>query len=372
MKICLVTHCFYPSKLRGGPTVSMNNMAKAIAPCADVHIITIGNEADGKQYTQVRMGHNTVFGCDVNYLTENTPRAFYRALSEVKPDVIYISSLFSWQYSLSALYYANLHHVRVILAPRGELMPAALSIKKERKMIFLGAIKAAGMDRHVDLHATAEEECNQAGKFFPHAKVWFVRNLPTVPDAFHKEICKQFGSLRIVIAGRIHPIKNVDLALKMLRNVRGKIDVDIYGAEEVEDYLQRCKTIAKSLPEHIKIRFHGVIDHDDIPKIMENHDLLLSPTQSENFGQSIVEALLNGTPVVISNNTPWHGLERRFAGFDISLDCPQDFTGAIQRFVDMGPTEYEQWSIGARQYIREEIQVDSDIAKYRQMFQIEK
>ena len=367
MKICLVTHCFYPSKLRGGPTVSMNNMAKAIGKFDQVYVITVGTEKDGSKYTEVRPGHNPIFGCDVNYLTENTPIAFYRALQEVKPDVIYISSLFSWQYSLASLYYGKRFKTRTVLAPRGELMPAALAIKKWQKQLFLWVVKGICLPRNINIHVTAEDEYSQALKVFPKAKIWCVRNIPTIPDVKGVIATKQAGELRIAMVGRIHPIKNVTMALEMLQNIQGNILVDIYGSEEVVEYAKQCRAIAQTLPDHIHVFFHGVVDHDEISSVLTEHHILLSPTQSENFGQAIVESMLNGRPVIISNNTPWKGLEKRMCGYDIPLDHPQQYQSAIQRFVDMEQYEYAQWCEAAVKYIYEEMQIDEDIEKYKRM-----
>lgn len=367
MKICILTHCFYPSRLRGGPTVSMVNMVKAIAHCGDVSVITIGNESGGRQYDCVQMGLNRLFGCDVYYLTENTPQAFYAMIAKVQPDVIYISSLFSWEYSIAALLYAKIHQTHVILAPRGELMPSALRIKAAQKKVFLCGLKVLGLMRHVELHVTARDEEQEAAKIFPDLKIWRISNIPNIAAMGTPRIKKESGRLRIAMIGRIHPIKNVDKALEMMEHISGRVDVDIYGSEEVADYVHKCKKLAQELPGNIQVRFCGVADHDQMSQVLQEHHILLSPTQSENFGQAIVEALLTGTPVIISNNTPWHKLAFCNAGWDIPLDQPEQFVQAIQTMVDMDAEEYEEKCTAAQKYIHNEIKMDNLIAEYECM-----
>ena len=103
MKLLLLTHCFYPSQKRGGPTVSMSNMAKLAAEFMDVSVATIGYYSDGTPYQGIHEGKNSLFGCDVYYLKNNKMADFAQIIQEIAPDVMYVSSLFSWQYCVPAL-----------------------------------------------------------------------------------------------------------------------------------------------------------------------------------------------------------------------------------------------------------------------------
>ena len=84
MNICILTHCFYPSRLRGGPTTSMTNMVKALSNDFDVSVITIIRDKDGTRYTNVDKGCNRLFNSNVYYLDENTPKAFYKTLYQIQ------------------------------------------------------------------------------------------------------------------------------------------------------------------------------------------------------------------------------------------------------------------------------------------------
>ena len=46
------------------------------------------------------------------------------------------------------------------------------------------------------------------------------------------------------------------------------------------------------------------------------------PTFAENYGHSIVEALSVGTPMLISDNSPWKNLQEKGFGWEISLNEP--------------------------------------------------
>ena len=92
----------------------------------------------------------------------------------------------------------------------------------------------------------------------------------------------------------------------------------------------------------------GEIANDDAPRVMAGYDLMFMPTLGENFGHAIFEALGAGTPVLISDRTPWRNLEARRAGFDLSLDDPAAFAAAIDRTAAQTPDERARWRDGAR------------------------
>lgn len=367
MRLLLLTHCFYPSQKRGGPTVSMTNMAKLATEFMDVSVVTIGYDSDGTKYNGIHEEKNSIFGCDVYYLQNNKMRDFAEIIQKIAPDVMYISSLFSWQYCVPALQIAKKKRIRTILAPRGELMTSALNIKHSRKILYISFLKCLGLFHNIEIHATSNDECNDVKKYFPHAKICNVQNLPTISALVSKYIEKSVGQLEVVFVGRIHPIKNLDVALNILKNVHGNITMHVYGSCEVPEYCSKCKAIADSLPDHVQVRFEGNVPHDSIPQILSGCHVLLLPTQSENFGQAIAEMLMQHRPVIISTNTPWRELMPNCAGYDIALDQLGAFAEAINGFVNMNDAEFREWCDGAGVYISKRLNLAELAIQYRQM-----
>ena len=246
-------------------------------------------------------------------------------------------------------------------------MPSAFSMKHSRKMLYVNFLKCLGLFRNIEIHATSNDEYNEVKKFFPHVKIYNVQNLPTASDLVSPYIEKSVGQLEVAFVGRIHPIKNLDVALSILKNIHGNATMHVYGSCEVPEYYSKCKEIADSLPEHIQVRFEGNVPHDSIPQILSGYHILLSPTQSENFGQAIVEMLMQHRPVVISTNTPWRELAPNRAGYDIALDQLEAFAEAINGFVDMNDAEFREWCDGAGAYISERLKLAELAIQYRQM-----
>ena len=368
MKVCILSHCFYPSKKRGGPTVSVTNMVQNLADKCELSVITIAFDKNAdRPYDTVAVGKNRLFDSDVYYLLQNTGEAFYACISEIAPDVIYVSSLFSSEYSLAALRYTRKHKgVRLIIAPRGELMPSALKRKKFKKIPFLWYAKCL-MTKETEFHVTSDEEEIALKKRFKKSRIWKIKNLPSKIFATNEKLAKESSKLTIAMVGRIHPIKNVDYAIALMKELKGNVTLDIYGPEEDEKYVASCKEMAIALPKNIQVNFKGVIDHDAVGAVLKEHHVFLSPTQSENYGHSIIEGLLSGRPVVISNNTPWHALESNLAGYDIDLSDRDAFVQALQKFIDMDESTYHDWSTHAVSYITEKLAVAETVEKYTEM-----
>lgn len=368
MKVCILSHCFYPSKKRGGPTVSITNMVQNLADKCDLSVVTIIYDKDSdKPYDNVSEGKNRIFDSDVYYLSENNGEAFYSAISQIQPDVIYVSSLFSYQYSLAALKYAKKNkNVRLIIAPRGELMPLALKRKGSVKKLFLCLVKML-KTKNTEFHVTSDEEEMHLKEHFKNNRVWKIKNLPSKVSAGDRNIEKTKGNLKIAMVGRIHPIKNVDYAISLLEGIKGDVTLDIYGPEEDHKYTELCKEIASKLPKNIKVNFMGLVDHDSIGTELKKHHIFLSPTQSENYGHSIIESLLCGLPAVISTGTPWRNLENSLAGFDIELENKELFVKALQNFADMDGETYLKWMSGARSYIESGLAVEETVEEYVEM-----
>lgn len=352
MKICILSHCFYPSRKRGGPTVSVTNLAKLLAQHHQVSVITIGHDKGEKEfYSSVKPGKNRLFDCDVYYLQEDTCKAYYQTLNEISPDVIYVSSLFSWQYALAAMAWRMKNpQTRVIIAPRGELMPAAFARGGAKKKVYLWLCKSFLQLRECIFHSTAKEETKAIQAIFPKSRVFEASNISAFEKLQTPAAVKQPGELKMLTVGRIHPIKNIDLAIEALRPLRGEVTLDIYGAPEDVAYYQKCLELASGLPENIRVKFCGNVGHEELKTIYPKYHCFISLTQTENFGHAIVEAIYSGNPVFISDRTPWHQIEEHKAGMEFSLNEVGRVPDALQRFVDMDGEAFALWQQGALQY----------------------
>jgi glycosyltransferase involved in cell wall biosynthesis len=128
------------------------------------------------------------------------------------------------------------------------------------------------------------------------------------------------------------------------------VQLDIYGTKEDPVYWNECCALMEALPANASASYCGELAPPEVLDTLARYDLFLFPTLGENFGHVILEALLAGCPILISDQSPWRRLEGRFAGLDLPLDRTQEFSKTIDRFVAMDAPEFSRWTEGARAF----------------------
>ena len=127
---------------------------------------------------------------------------------------------------------------------------------------------------------------------------------------------------------------------------------DLFGPIYDQDYWDECQNLIKSLPSNIKVQWKGSIPGDEVTDTLKNYHCLFLPTTGEHFGHAILESMMAGCPVVISDRTPWRDLERKGCGFDISLDDPNEFIRKIELLTGAGQDQYDTLSANTLNYIK--------------------
>jgi glycosyltransferase involved in cell wall biosynthesis len=300
-----------------------------------------------------------VESANVCYLTEDWPgiRKLYEILTEGQYDILYLNSLFSPRFTALPLLLRRLKRLPsrpVILAPRGEFAPAALAQKIRKKRPFLAATKAIKFYDGLVWQASSEfEQADIERVIGSDSRVWIAPDLaassgdPVKPASIPE---KHPGELKLLFLSRVCKAKNLIGALKHLSEVRGRIRFDIAGPIEDAPYWETCKAMISQLPDNVSVRYRGEVQRNQVASIMADYDLFFLPTLGENFGHVILEALSAGCPVLISDRTPWRGLEQAGIGWDLPIERADLFRSALESCVDMDGDVLEQLREQARAY----------------------
>jgi len=298
-------------------------------------------------------------GITVYYLSDNKKIVdiLKSALAKYQFDIIYLNSLYSYSFTILPLiaFYRKKINAKIILAPRGMLNPNALKFKYYKKAVFLKVLNLSKILDKLYLHATSQDEYDHILKNLniSSKQVYILENFPNTARQKLKVIEKKKNELSIIYCSRIHPIKNLHLMLSFLRKVPENISlkVSIFGSIEDDPYWNECEAIMDELRIKHKVEYFGAIPHKEVDgNLMDNH-LFILLTSGENFGHIIFESILVGTPVLISDQTPWKNLEQKRAGWDIDRFDEDSFINIITYIAAMNQDEYnlfaqDTWDYG--------------------------
>lgn len=364
---------FWPQKNSGGPPISIMNLVQSLKGQFEIYIISKNHEInEDKPLAGIEPGWNR-FDFGKAFYTpkgEHGFRAIYRLIDEVKPDVIYQNSFFSVDDLLPVLLYKKKRkQIKVIVAPRGEFYPERIQVGKVKKMVYGKLFRYSGLLKDIYFQGTGQEECQQEKDFLgiPDDHLLNIQNLSIPAKECYASLDKQPGALRLVYIARIHPTKNTLKAIEWLSSLTGEVVYDIYGSIESEAYWEQCKDAISKLPENIIVQYKGVIDHNQVATTIAGYHAYYMPTTGENFGHSIVEAMLMGKPVVISDQTPWTDVNSN-GGFALGLKDETGFVKALTELVVMDEDRYALLSQKVEQYIREKLNIDEIICQYVNVF----
>ncbi|MBL7736794.1 MAG: glycosyltransferase [Chitinophagaceae bacterium] len=378
MKILFIVDWYYPGYKAGGPIQSCVNIVKLLKVDFDFYVLTSDRDhGSALPYPGIfackwQTGPNgeSVFYCPGNKMNLALIR---RIIEEIQPELIYFNSMFSFRFTafpLIALKLIN-YKGKILLAPRGMLHKGALSLKSFKKKSFLKAVNISNIFKRVHFHATDDQEGQDILRYFKKNKVNIVQNIPDINIPF-VDSSKQKGLLRLLFISRIHPKKNLSYILNVLNSgpFTGAIKFDIYGDSESDDYLGKCRHIVSNLPSNIEVNFMNGVVHDEIVKLFSKYDAFVLPSLGENFGHVIFESLMSGTPVLISDQTPWQRLVDYNAGWSIPLDDFESYKVAIQNLINLDLGEHRKLSLGSRK-LAEEYLANADFKrKYFELFKI--
>jgi len=362
--VVLVFCDFYlPGYKSGGSMRTLINTIDRLADEFDFRVVA--RDHDGKSdktpYTDYPPNQwNSIGPALVRHLSKDRIRMseFRKIIDEVSPDSIYFNSFFSTFTILPLILrkLGKLKGIPMIVAPEGEISEAGLKLKSFRKSAFIKAATATGLYDDLIWKVASEMEAEETRRLnVRRPKIFIAPNLSPksiLPNYQHDAKPKKLiGEARLVYLSRIHPVKNLDFLLDTLRDVTGRVILDVYGPVDAdEDYMRRCRRLIDQLPESMSVTFKGGIENNVVPQTLLAYEFFVLPSLTENFGHVFLEALAAGCPLVISDRTPWTDLEAKHIGWDIPLEHRNEWVEVLDRCIRISEDEYSNLSKAARDF----------------------
>lgn len=349
---------YLPGFKGGGPARSLSKMAVTLAPVVKFKVFTSDRDyGDSNPYSDIDINNWNSLGFGDVFYSSGGYRLIlnaWRVLKNESYDVVYFNSFFHPLFSVLPLCFLQWFlrsEATIILAPRGEFSPGALSIKKNKKRAYLLFAKLLGITRSVIWHASSKYEAADIRREIGmEATIRIASNIPNISSRTTTRSKRQEGGLKLIFLSRISPKKNLLGALDILAKVTAKVEFNIYGPVGDPAYWDQCCKKLDQLPSNIDASYRGAIDPLNVASIFAQHDLFLFPTQGENYGHVIVESLAAGCPVLTSDQTPWLDLEERGVGWSIPLSEQNRFAEVIEWMATQDNQVLDQYAERSRIY----------------------
>ena len=328
---------------RGGAGSACLGMAKLMARQGhEVRIVTTDRGYDSGHVQDAGLGIEALPGSFPAFF--GTSWAMRRRLREIVPetDVVHVHALYlfhDWAAASCCWRYDKPY----IVMPHGALDPYIYDRHRWRKAIVEVAFQNEVSRRAAGLHYTTGEECrlahantvNRHGCIVPLGiQLDLFDNLPR-PDVLRARYPK-IGSRRVVLfLGRLSFKKGVDIAIRAFSEIireRDDVFLVIAGPDDgmrakAEGLIAECGISERSL-------FTGMVIGDEKRMVLGGSDIFVLPSQSENFGISVVEAAASGIPVVISDRVNiWREFHEAGAGL-VAAPTATDFAQRLRVLLD--------------------------------------
>lgn len=125
------------------------------------------------------------------------------------------------------------------------------------------------------------------------------------------------GKKWLLFLSRLHPKKGIDNLLQIWQTLSPAFpdwELIIAGPSSIKGYQEKLEAIAETL-NLSRVSFVGMVSGELKDGLLDNADLFVLPTHSENFGIAVAEALAHKVPVVTTKATPWQEIQQYQCGW---------------------------------------------------------
>lgn len=345
MNILYPIGSFFPDQT-GGPSNTVYWMAKALAKQGHTVTVVTTNIGLGNMYP----ANKWIFldKIKVRYCTSCVgglqPYLLWHSLKCLpKVEIVHLTSL-KCLFSLFIAFFAVLIGKKVVWSVRGELANAAniryVGLGAAARVLYMKFLKSLFQNK-VIFHSTADKETLEIRTLMPDAKVVQIPNYMELPQRLPYSDKKQ-----ILYIGRINPIKKLEnliealsLSEKFLQSEMILIIAGVAFPISCEDYLKNLKEQINRLGLESRVKFIGSVIGEKKQQLFSSSYCSFLISESENFGNVVIEAMAHGTPVVTSLGTPWEILKMNKVGYHVSNE-PRILAKVINELLSLSDENY--------------------------------
>lgn len=332
MKILHITPNYLPDFHCGGPVYSIHGLCRELVRTGmEVSVYTTTNDKN------LANAEKNIDGSKVHYFHVNN---FFRFSTQLKKkisetinsfDLVHIHSVYLFP-TAAASYYSRKYHIPYIISPRGMLIKEMISKKsKWKKTTYIKFIERKNIELAHGVHFTSELERNET-----LSMGFNIKNAIVIPNGINIEDFQDLspkGSFRsknlylkdkkiILFLGRINWKKGLDLlipAFSRLVKTNKEAHLILTGPDN-EGYGIKVKRWIKEMGIKDFVTINGAITGREKLEILQDSDIFVLPSYSENFGMSLIEAMACGLPLITTDKVGIAG-DIAHANAGMIIDC---------------------------------------------------
>lgn len=322
-KVLQVSPAYYPAISIGGPIFTNLTFSKALQDLGyDVEVLTTTQGLSHSQISQMNLGKSdeTEFTYPIwrfryygySHFTF-TPGLFYWLYRNLdRFDIVVLQAI--WNFPIWVTYLMCLVYKKpFIVIPHGSLYPETVGLKSTKiKRVFLWLYVKKMLQRASQVLFSTQDEREKVLAFLQlniNAAILpnIVDQKPFIPlperGTWRKKFQIHPKAPMLVHYGRINFKKGISFVLEIIPKLVilfPDIRYVIAGGDDAMCRLELDRIIEeKGISK--QIIFTGLLNQTDGISLLRDADLFVLPSLSENFGMSVVEAMLCETAVIVSD-----------------------------------------------------------------------
>ena len=313
MRILHVVPSYLPAVRYGGPIFAVHGLCRALAARGhEVQVFTTNIDGPGISPTPIGTPVD-LDGIQIRYFSCPLVRRLYwapalgRALHHAigKLNVVHLHSVFLWP-TWAAARTARNTGVPYVLSPRGMLVKDLIARRSRyAKSAWIHLIERSNVEGAAALHLTSALEGAELERFG-----WRLPRLAVIPNAIDEPL-SQNGEIAsdvetiiseqplVLFFGRLSWKKGLDRLLRAFACTQAGV-LAIVGTDDEKFSPQLVKLAAElQIADRVRILPRTVIGAEK-ERLFAAARLFVLPSYSENFGNTVLEAMRRGLPIVVT------------------------------------------------------------------------
>lgn len=199
-----------------------------------------------------------------------------------------------------------------------------------------------------------------------HAEEW---GRDAAPDLFYQQYPALEDYELVVFLSRIDPKKGVQSLLEVWKKL---CDLHrgwhlVIAGENRHAYGQLLMNWVQAQGIQSRVTFTGSLEGELKRALLAAGKLFVLPSQSENFGQAILEALAAGIPVIATRECPWPGIERHRCGYWIETHQGH-LESALQEAMRLPIAKLEEMGKRGKEWVLRDFEWKGVAEKHHQLY----